>query len=125
MRGYNILATTGTFMLGVGKGAISPIVHPVETAKGMTGIVTHPVETAKGIVESFTYDPIGSSGELAGSIATFELGGKAIGKGFGFDTGKAVIAKPPKAKPKPKVKPKPKPKTKLPILEKSFVIDRT
>jgi len=82
------------------KGAASPIVHPVQTAKSIVTfpfrLVSSPKKTVKEVVQPFIEEPVGATAELFGSASTF----KGLGKLAKPIINKPVVAITKKVNPK-------------------------
>jgi hypothetical protein len=53
------LSEAGKALSNVAKGAIAPILHPIDAAKGMIDLVTNPIPTAATMAQQFTENPYG------------------------------------------------------------------
>ncbi len=62
------------------KGAATPILHPIETAKGIYSLFSHPFKSIKEMAIGIKEDPLGYSMELLGGAVTLRAAGKIIKK---------------------------------------------
>lgn len=79
LRLLNVAAVTGYFTLSAAKGFTEVYTRPIQTVKGVGKLITDPIGTGYELGRALEYDPIGTSGYVAGSVGGFKLGAKVVG----------------------------------------------